>query len=72
MCGGKNYDEDHPNVKKFFESFQILDNGLPDPPPEEKKKEPTKGPGASKKKEAAGPKVGGPPKRVRGGTPQVV
>jgi hypothetical protein len=62
MCGGKNYDVDHPNVRKFFESFQILDNGLPDPPPEEKKKEPTKGPGASKKKETAGPKVGGPPK----------
>jgi hypothetical protein len=50
MCGGKNYEEDHPNVKKFFESFQILDNGLPDPPPEEKKKEPD-----DKKKGPAGP-----------------
>jgi predicted Zn finger-like uncharacterized protein len=50
MCGGKNYEADQPNVKKFFESFQILDNGLPDPPPEEKKKEP-----ADKKKGPAGP-----------------
>jgi len=40
MCGGKNYNADQPNVKKFFESFQILDNGKPDPPPEGKKKEP--------------------------------
>jgi hypothetical protein len=40
MCGGKDYKADQPNVKKFFESFQILDNGKPDPPPEEKKKEP--------------------------------
>jgi hypothetical protein len=40
MCGGKNCKADQPNVKKFFESFQILDNGKPDPPPEEKKKEP--------------------------------
>jgi hypothetical protein len=52
MCGGKNYDEDHPNVKKFFESFQILDNGLPDPPPDEKKEK------ADKKKGPAGPKQG--------------
>jgi Zn-finger nucleic acid-binding protein len=61
MCGGKNYEADQPNVRKFLESFQILDNGLPDPPSEEKKKP------ADKKKGPAGPQgpalpKEGPPK----------
>jgi hypothetical protein len=29
MCGGSGYDTSHPDVRRFFESFEILDPGKP-------------------------------------------
>ena len=29
MCGGTGYDEHHPNVRRFLDSFDIIDDGAP-------------------------------------------